>query len=106
MDYKIDDIIKLLVKDNYLTPLNGEFLKTKKDSIDLCEIYVDNLRENLNISLSASKLTPRNIRDFKSLLDSIQNVTDKVLAVRIVEPHKAHRTIYVDCSLKKTFDEL
>ena len=107
MNQNIEDIIKLLVKDHYLSPLNGEWFKKYPDNLRVMQVPVDVLRENLNISLDVGKLTPRNIRDFKSLLEQIQNVKDEyIISIELTQPNRPNRSIYIDKSLSRTFDEL
>jgi len=106
MEYNVTDIVKLLVKDNYLSPLNGELLKKQPESIKIYEMQVSVLKENLIISLNSGNLTPRSIRDFTSLLKAIENVKgDSVLSIQITY-NSIFRTIFIDTLLQNTFDEI
>lgn len=106
MNYNVNDIIKLLVSNNYITSIESEFLKTNIENIRVHETSIDALKENLTISLNSSKLTSRNIRDYKSLLISIENVNDNyILSIDITLGNRI-RTIYIDSLLQKVFDEI
>ena len=106
MKYNVNDIIKILASNNYITSIESAFLKTNIENVRVRETSIDALRENLTISLNASKLTNRNIRDFKSLLISLENVNDNyILSIDITLGNRT-RTIYIDRLLKKVFDEI
>lgn len=106
MNYNVNDIIKLLASNNYITYLESEFLKTNIENVRVQETSIDALRENLTISLNASKLTNRNIRDFKSLLISLENVNDNYILSIDITLRNRTRTIYIDSLLQKVFDEI
>ena len=106
MGYNTEDIIKLLVKGNYLSTLEGKLLTRQKNNLKVNETPIAVLKENLTISLKSGKLTPRNIRDFNSLLRALEKVKDDcVLSIDITD-NKKHRTIYIDCSITTVLDEI
>lgn len=105
-EFDTAQIIALLVRDNYLSPMEGEVLKRQNNSINTRPIPVEALKENLKISLSSGKLTPRNIRDFRALLIAIEKVKEgNILSIDFISKNK-NRTVYIDQLLTTTFDEL
>ena len=106
MKYNTDEIIKILVRNKYLSPLNGVLFSKRAELLKVNEVSVISLKENLAISLESNVISKRNIRDFTALLNAIEDIKDEnIMSINIID-NSQNRTIYVDQALKTTFDEI